>query len=84
MSQATYFWKDGKVIVIPERLIVINFTFSRPLHKFINAFCLDDFHHESSTRYGKFVGDESVAWEFVPFEKFPAEFRTNLLLLGLS
>lgn len=59
--------------------------------EFRDKFCIDtNFGNSTSNRYGKWVTntDEKsnlvIKWVYFPFEIFPIEFKTNLLLLGIS
>lgn len=43
---------------------------------------VDAAYVEAGHRYGLF--NEKGGWRHVPFDEFPAEFKTHLLLLGIS
>lgn len=79
-EKSVYVWKNNQIETIP-----IN---SELLYMETNCLMVDTRYpeHEVLGRYGKYVqGDdtENFYWEAVPFEYFPKEFKTQLLLLGI-
>lgn len=81
-------------IWIEETKLIIEFDpegVNEVPEKFIGKFSIDtNFNNNSTNRYGKWeasLDKEShlvTAWVHYPFEIFPIEFKTNLLLLGIS
>lgn len=70
-----YFWYEGKIVtrqgIVPHE---------DPLR---GHPCVDANVDESSVRYGKWVPGGG-GWRHVPYEDFPNEFKTWLLLEGIS
>lgn len=55
--------------------------------KFLGNYCVDThFINSDDHRYGMWKRDsfEKVYWEHIPFNEFPSEFKTHLLLLGIA
>lgn len=58
--------------------------------EFMGKYCVDDNSvYEETNRFGMWVptiGDHHISanWKYIPFEEFPIEFKTNLLLLGIT
>lgn len=49
----------------------------------LNLLCVDTCHSEGSrSRYG-YWGHKKYKWIHVPFEEFPEDFKSKLLLLGI-
>jgi hypothetical protein len=79
MDGVMYFWEDGKLIISEH-----------PDWPAKNAcFCVDGRYptSEPEERYGRVkqeLGKVHYSWVHLPLEQFPKEFRTHLLLLGVS
>jgi hypothetical protein len=74
-----YFWKDGEVLIVNKR---VSATEAR--NDFLtDLLCVDTFRETDSPhmRYGIYTFRNG--WKPIPFENFPAEFKTHLLLLGV-
>lgn len=71
-----YFWKDGSVVEMEERMNVD--TTPEALY---HCPCVDGCHSEPDMRYGVFG---KGGWDTKPLSRFPAEFRAHLLLLGVT
>ena len=85
---ATYFWHQDKLVVLNRALVVADFN-QAALLKFRYCPCVDTFESEPEQRYGIWTcydrdRDWKATWEHRPLAGFPAEFRANLLLLGVS
>lgn len=77
MSSLAYIWMDGAVHVVERP--TINVSASDSIYQ--RALMVDDRYETIPSRYGKYTGG---VWEQVPLELFPAEFRLNLLLMGIT
>ena len=82
---ATYIWKDGKIVVYP---IAFNVR-SAVDHEVVGYPCVDDFCERGNPgRYGMFKmnykGGYPSLWDAWSPESLPPEFRTHLLLLGVT
>lgn len=64
-----YCWQDNQ-LVTSHHLTV----------EYRGLYCVD-LDYVGNLRYGKY---HETSWESIPLENFPAEFRLNLLLLGVS
>lgn len=75
-----YFWKDGAVLVVPERVGAAD----ADQCGYTGMFCVDTFVDTDvpKMRYGMF--EYGRGWEYHPLESFPTKFRMHLLLLGVS
>ena len=88
MSHHTYFWYQDQVVVL-DRKILSDELKQASMHKYLYCPCVDSFESRKAERYGHWaVNETSKAWphEWVyrPLESLPLEFRTHLLLLGVS
>jgi hypothetical protein len=70
-----YFWSGSRVLGVDT----ISTAFARDA--VVNLLCLDTSCSEPTQRYGRLTNH---GWQYVPLESFPKEFRTNLLLLGVT
>lgn len=55
--------------------------------EFLGKYCVDtDSVNSDDSRYGMWKGNSFglVWWEHIPFNEFPSEFKTQLLLLGIA
>ena len=73
---AVYFWKDSKVVIV-EGAVGLEDARLRGL---LRKLCVDTNTDAVAMRYGFY---SSTGWAPHPFEVFPKEFRTHLLLLGV-
>lgn len=68
-----YFWCNNQVV---EHLI------TNVPDTLRERFCVDtSYNMDSQARYGNFL--MGGGWACIPFEKFPPEFRLQLLILGI-
>ena len=79
----TYFWDNKQLITVPEQIWLEN---CKP---YLDMFCVDGYADaDKGGRYGMFVSDvhkhRGYYWYDRPLAEFPKEFRTQLLLLGVS
>lgn len=78
-----YVWEPETATILefnPKKLYEIPEEF-----EFRDKFCVDTrFIDSPSNRYGKWETKSDTKWIHYPFEIFPIEFKTNLLLLGVS
>ena len=77
MISTIYFWKNKQLHTYqgdndPDSISNANFT---------NCYAVDSGYEDAVLRYGKYT---KIGWEPVPLEKFFKEFRTTLLLLGIT
>lgn len=78
---ACYFWKEEEVI-----RLYIRSAQEVPTELLVH-YCVDPRYEctEPHLRYGRFVYKGfDKEWERLPFDTFPAEFKTHLLLLGIA
>lgn len=75
ISSIGYYWKDNEV-----REVDLNQN-GPDETAFTGYFCIDSRFDRDLQRYGIFTERH---WKHIPFEKFPSEFKTHLLLLGVS
>lgn len=73
-----YFWKDNRVVTYPEHL----FTYETLKLGYSELYCVDTGSKEPQLRYGMYMAHG--AWNPIPFDMFPVEFKTHLLLLGIT
>lgn len=82
---AIYFWKKGKVEVAHPLGV---YTTTDALKDGRTGLpCVDTKFNRPDQRYGVYAqeeGGEFFNWEPLPINTFPAEFRLQLLLLGVS
>jgi hypothetical protein len=83
-----YFWKDNQVDVIDGNLTVLDF-YQSSMFKYLYCPCVDTNGIDVDERYGMFIHEgggwlAQVRWGSLPITSFPPEFRTHLLLLGVS
>ena len=78
MTPTAYFWREGQLIEY----------FGGPLINKVSKAGLSDLYAVDLTTplpIGKFgIYKARSAWRHVPLDKFPPEFRTTLLLLGIT
>ena len=77
MISTIYFWKDEQL-----------HTYQGDSHteairdtQFTNCYAVDSGNTALDLRYGKYL---KTGWKPILLEKFPKEFRTHLLLLGIT
>jgi hypothetical protein len=85
---STYFWRNNQVDIIDRSVMVSDFNEST-MFKYLYCPCVDTTAWDQNERYGMFVNEgggwiAKTSWENHPIESFPLEFRTHLLLLGVS
>lgn len=69
-----YIWADGGVVPLTDE---------EDIRVFYNHLCVDTFFPPGSiSRYGRYR--DNGRWVSVPYRDLPAEFKTHLLLLGVS
>lgn len=83
-----YFWRNEQVDVIDRHLTVLDFNQSS-MFKYLYCPCVDTHGLDIGERYGMFIHEGGgwlarVRWDSVPIRSFPPEFRTHLLLLGVT
>lgn len=76
----TYYWKDGEVHVINQQL----YWNDSKKNGCIECYTLDEYRTNPEARYGMFSRLDGGGWKSIPFDEFPAEFKTALLLLGVQ
>lgn len=73
-----YFWINGAVQEVDQNA----------MNAFIQSgegadqLCVDCGASEPATTYGFY--NKNGSWHHVPYDEFPAEFKTHLLLLGIT
>ena len=77
MLSTIYFWKDNKVHIYQGD----GNTDSIRDTQFTYCYAVDSANAEVDMRYGKYL---KTGWKPVPLHEFPKEFRTVLLLLGIT
>ena len=77
MHSAIYFWK-GKQVHLYEGDNTLDTVLET---EFDNCYSVDTSTSDPDLRYGKYLNS---GWEHFPIEEFPKDFRTNLLLLGIT
>lgn len=77
MHKPIYFWKDGQVCKYH------GFSDADAIRQteFMRCFAVDTSYDDEALRYGKYLKN---GWSAVPLHHFPPEFRTHLLLLGVT
>jgi len=76
MSTTAYFWKEGEIVEFSDFPAVDNVVKAN-LNR---LYCVDITTKYHQQRYGIFQD----SWVHHPVETFPLEFRTALLLLGVT
>ena len=76
MTSTIYFWKDEQLHTYQGD----SDTGSIRNTNFTNCYAVDSGCEEADMRYGKYL----KTWKPVPLEDFPKQFRTALLLLGIT
>ena len=76
MISTIYFWKDKRVHIYQGD----NHGDSIRNTEFIACYAIDT-NEIANMRYGKYF---KTGWKHIPLEEFPKEFRTVLLLLGVT
>lgn len=73
--KASCYWKNGSVVETDwdDSFIVAG--------DYVDCFCIDGRCLDTRSRYGMFSDNR---WKHIPLDQFPPEFRTHLLLLGVS
>lgn len=87
-TEATYFWKNGEVVVVDKPLTRNDFARSA-VFGFLYCPCVDTFQDETGGRYGQWEQEGGgwialAKWISIPPEELPKEFRMHLLLMGVS
>ena len=77
MISTIYFWKNEQLHTYEGD----NDPDSIRAAKFTDCYAVDSGYEKETMRYGKYTKD---GWKHVPLEEFPKEFRTSLLLLGIT
>ena len=77
MNEGTYLWRNGGLEIIDASLT----TKGAGKRQALDLYCVDTYCGESYGRYGIFT---EKGWEEIPLESFPPEFRTHLLLMGVT
>ena len=77
MISTIYFWKNEQLHTYEGD----NDAASIRTAKFTNCYAVDSVNAVVDMRYGKYTKD---GWEHIPLDEFPKQFRTNLLLLGIT
>ena len=77
---ATYFWDGEQLIIAPDQVWLEN---CKP---YLDMLCVDEYSLNASDRYGKYIEDDyrGLWWKNISLADFPKEFRTQLLLLGVT
>ena len=73
-----YFWDGTRVIEMHDQPTWQTVNVAR----LMDMPCVDTYCPTPEARYGYF--EYTNGWRALPLEDFPAEFRTHLLLLGVS
>lgn len=82
--------KELAYIWMPEKNSIAEFNTNEAESvpkKFLGKYCVDNnFINSGNSRYGMWKKDSSplVYWAHIPFNEFPSEFKTQLLLLGIA
>ena len=77
MASTIYFWKDEQLHIYEG----YDAQDSIRVTKFADCYAVDSRYAKAHMRYGKYT---ELGWEHVSLDKFPPEFRTALLLLGIT
>ena len=77
MLSTIYFWKDKQVHIYEGD----NTGEAIRATGFYRCFAVDTSIKSADLRYGVYT---KTVWKHVPLDKFPPEFRTALLLLGIT
>ena len=77
MVSTIYFWKDEQLHTYQGD----SDTDSIRDTQFMDCYAVDSANAAADMRYGKYL---KTGWKPVPLEDFPKEFRTTLLLLGIT
>ena len=77
MVSSIYFWKDEHLHTYQGD----SDTDSIRDTQFMDCYAVDPGYAAVTMRFGKYTED---GWRHVPLEDFPKEFRTHLLLLGIT
>ena len=77
MVSTIYFWKDEQLHTYQG----YSDTDSIRDTQFMDCYAVDSGNTKVDMRYGKYL---KTGWKPVPLEDFPKEFRTVLLLLGIT
>jgi hypothetical protein len=86
---ATYFWSNDQVVVLDRRIFKEDFNQSS-MFKFLYCPCVDGFADDILiSRYGAWENEGGgwvarATWRPMKPDDLPPEFRTHLLLLGVS
>ena len=78
MTPTAYFWREGQLV---------EYFGDTSVNKVVRAGLSDLYAVDLTTPLpiGKFgIYKARSAWKHVPLDKFPPEFRTTLLLLGIT
>ena len=77
MLSTIYFWKNEQLHTYQGYSDADSIRSTQ----FIDCYAVDSSNAAANMRYGNYTWD---GWRHVPLEKFPPEFRTALLLLGIT
>ena len=77
MISTIYFWKDKQLHTYQGD----NTGETIRTTKFTNCYAVDSANAAVDMRYGKYL---KTGWKHVPLNEFPKQFRTTLLLLGIT
>ena len=77
MISTIYFWKDEQVHTYQGN----NTGESIRGTQFTNCYAVDSVNAVADMRYGKYL---KTGWKHIPLDEFPKQFRTTLLLLGIT
>jgi hypothetical protein len=87
----TYFWYQDTLVTIERDTQLLAEDFNNvAFFKYRYCFCVDTFEDSfAKARYGIWIQVDTqktwpTAWESRPLSSFPAEFRAQLLLLGVQ
>lgn len=85
---STYFWDPPNVIVIESEDRIINEDMEKTYQHLIDKYSIHPNEIFSGPRTGFFrrhaIWNGPVVWQHVGIERLPAEFRVQLLLLGVT
>ena len=77
MISTIYFWKNEQLHTYQGA----SDTGSISRTQFTNCYAVDSANTAVNMRYGKYT---KGGWKHIPLDEFPPEFRTALLLLGVT
>ena len=77
MVSTIYFWKNEQLLIYEG----YDDQDSIRVVKFVDCYAVYSGYETDHMRYGVYT---KTGWKHVPLDKFPPEFRTALLLLGIT